>query len=991
MKTILSVFACLVLGFNSLAQIQGITARATNSVLFDSLGNTLLQASNGTVAIKGISPTASGSVPVNLGSGNLNTGGSVSAAGGLSGPGSGITGLTSASGAALTANNGSDFASPSATFANLVGTGVNGALVTNIKATNITDYFNNTNWPGIANQSPPETNYSKGVTNLDMVGRGGYITDLPTKGYLQRRLMPQPYIGLSAYFSTAVVGTPPTGTLITNMVNDALTNGLVAGGVNLLDYNDFIYQGTRTGGHLVANTTNFPQGFTPINAWLITNGIMPGAYMYFADNTGHPPNDNPGTLSQNIETDVTDFINWKFEALFIDYFGAAGTGAPEAPPRWMDMLRRVDETAWNVNTTNYTGHRGMIIDSLNNNDGVGGDMLDADLPNLINILPNFGYPSYNNIIYAISLLTTNLLYSNWTGPGFTPYGDLSFNEPFVTMRLALGFLAIQGASTLVGIYDQYGNYSLLESGEWNAIQQDPAVLAPKLCYQSNGVWVYERPLGYVGSPTNALWALNTNSTVQTITLLAATNLGLSSTRTFTVRDPLTHQTLTNFSGSLNLTVQSNDTAFVWEYPADTIGTYGQSYPSPADYPPNKPVLAFTNGQAHLLVNNDTADTWIQDVQLTIPAAFDPASIPGLAGRYDFSMEPNQKGGTFLSGVEDRSGYLNPFTPADTGRGGAMFTNNATLLNGRAFGAFLNRGGTTPEQGMALGSSLFTNIWNQPITIFMVATIPTNNGQSFSTMLTSQYDNNFGKNPFEFFHDEVDFPGQQDMGLQMYSTRFFANLTTATTGSFHDIELVINGASSAIRTNGVTAGTGSVGAGSITNMALAFAGLPQGSPNYQGVFNIAYMLVYTNHVLTSAEESNVEGWLNTRFQIHSPASDTVQNGITTSGTITGNGSGLTNLPAAAITNLSITNFVIGYRAGFTNIANLASSVVVTFRTPMPASVGTNYAPQATFLNETLGAANALSCTALTANGFTINIVTGLTGSTGVAWSALQTTQ
>jgi hypothetical protein len=107
--------------------------------------------------------------------------------------------------------------------------------------------------------------------------------------------------------------------------------------------------------------------------------------------------------------------------------------------------------------------------------------------------------------------------------------------------------------------------------------------------------------------------------------------------------------------------------------------------------------------------------------------------------------------------------------------------------------------------------------------------------------------------------------------------------------------------------------------------------------------------------------------------------------------TGNGSGLTNLSAAAITNLSITNFNIGYRAGFTNIANLGSSVTVTFRTPMPTTVGTNYIPTPSFLNETLGAANVLSCTALTTNGFVINIAVALTGSTGVSWNALQTTQ
>jgi hypothetical protein len=65
----------------------------------------------------------------------------------------------------------------------------------------------------------------------------------------------------------------------------------------------------------------------------------------------------------------------------------------------------------------------------------------------------------------------------------------------------------------------------------------------------------------------------------------------------------------------------------------------------------------------------------------------------------------------------------------------------------------------------------------------------------------------------------------------------------------------------------------------------------------------------------------------------------------------------------------------YRAGTTNIANLATTVNVVFSSPFSQTVSSNYAVTFGF-EGTVGSAAALSATTKTTNGFTANIV-GLT--------------
>lgn len=93
---------------------------------------------------------------------------------------------------------------------------------------------------------------------------------------------------------------------------------------------------------------------------------------------------------------------------------------------------------------------------------------------------------------------------------------------------------------------------------------------------------------------------------------------------------------------------------------------------------------------------------------------------------------------------------------------------------------------------------------------------------------------------------------------------------------------------------------------------------------------------------------------------------------------------------AITNIQSTNIVgilpvasIAYRAGTTNVANLATSQQVTFSTPF--QPGVSYALSLTYSNSTVPTVS-LGATAETTNGFLINVSTGIAGGSFVQYTA-----
>ena len=110
--------------------------------------------------------------------------------------------------------------------------------------------------------------------------------------------------------------------------------------------------------------------------------------------------------------------------------------------------------------------------------------------------------------------------------------------------------------------------------------------------------------------------------------------------------------------------------------------------------------------------------------------------------------------------------------------------------------------------------------------------------------------------------------------------------------------------------------------------------------------------------------------------------TVDGGLTNNSAVgfTGNGSGLTNIPDSAI---------LGLKVFYTNIASGATSRAVTFVTPLPTAIGTNYGVMATWLDQTPTSGDVLYVTAKTTNGFTINDTSAITvtGGEGLSWFIL----
>jgi|SRR5882724_3651769 len=78
--------------------------------------------------------------------------------------------------------------------------------------------------------------------------------------------------------------------------------------------------------------------------------------------------------------------------------------------------------------------------------------------------------------------------------------------------------------------------------------------------------------------------------------------------------------------------------------------------------------------------------------------------------------------------------------------------------------------------------------------------------------------------------------------------------------------------------------------------------------------------------------------------------------------------------------------IRYRAGVTNIGNLATSVAVTFASAFPTTTGTNYYVAISF-DQNIASAVSAAATSKTTNGFTISLSAGITGNTTVDYMAI----
>ena len=94
---------------------------------------------------------------------------------------------------------------------------------------------------------------------------------------------------------------------------------------------------------------------------------------------------------------------------------------------------------------------------------------------------------------------------------------------------------------------------------------------------------------------------------------------------------------------------------------------------------------------------------------------------------------------------------------------------------------------------------------------------------------------------------------------------------------------------------------------------------------------------------------------------------------------------TGIPGAVTLPTIPSSFII-YRAGVTNLGNLVTNVAVTFSTPLPPSVGTNYYTS-TSINAASISALTMAVISKTTNGFTLLLNVGVSGGVTVDYMAI----
>ncbi len=188
----------------------------------------------------------------------------------------------------------------------------------------------------------------------------------------------------------------------------------------------------------------------------------------------------------------------------------------------------------------------------------------------------------------------------------------------------------------------------------------------------------------------------------------------------------------------------------------------------------------------------------------------------------------------------------------------------------------------------------------------------------------------------------------------------------------NITLTTNG-SGGVSIAGSAGGGGSSTNGNFTNAVFWSTGPPAvtitgGTSNYLGGVNVMTNLLnpFLTGIITLRSPGLSDSIMtNSGGAVYFLSSPTVPQTIVAK--FSGDGSLITGLP---------------YRAGTTNIGNLATTLLVTFTSPLSSA---NYAVGITF-DTTLGAAVSAAATSKTANGFTISLSAGIAGGANLDYTA-----
>ena len=820
---------------------------------------------SGTATLSGF--TASGNLNMNINGGTVTAGANTMSPSGFSTAG-GILNPTGFAGNGYGMTNIPYAGLSDSARASITNAGVSAAQVAAIMATNnsysasnlavsIRHYTN-----GAGSQIANESNFVSYI-NGHAYGSAAYLTNTPGNGYIWKQLPVPPRI-ISSFPSGAC---SVDEAWITNKIREISTNGMLAGGWDIIALEDGQYNSNRVGGLLEFDTTKFPKGPEWLNRHAETNGVKLWSYLSHSA-LACCPEGNPGSPAQYLASDISQNMGWGFRGLIIDEC------IPDQNVLTAERLKFVGRVfnevannyyALNTNTV-ANNRRGMALlaTSVKNpggstwpNDGNQWEAVPAESMYNMNIIavpwyfgPSLTFTNWLNLVKMMEAYNWAVGPGHYTGPtSFVPQ-----NLTDAQLTYVMNFYTMMCAPMQIGNHTP-NTFFRLQNQEMRMIHQHPDVIPGRTVSSNITTEVMARP---IGAGTNFVLLINKSNNNAVVTF-DPTWVGLRKDQRYVVRDPWYHYDLLTTNGVYQRTVvASNAEAITIRVLPDIVAENDLSTNGLTAWLSlwNR---GYTNGEiVNYVADRVTPSTIWQPFSTFAPLTTTNAGF-GFYKPYGASTTANLRNGTFA--------LTQPFH---------VFAVFKTPTNQAAGNIFDGTNSSSRSQAFTLSGSLYLNAGSQ-----ISAVIGTN-------------------------------------------------------GNTIVAEFYLNGGSSYIRTNGVLAVSGNPGANDLRgiNVGSDYTGFQETSAAKTEIGDV----LVASGTLTSAQITSITNHLMRKFGVIEAQSWTVPDSTyagTFSGTITGNGAGLTNVAPRYFTYGFINTTINGTAIHFHPSSGAANATfnVVAARVPV----------------------------------------------------------
>lgn len=251
---------------------------------------------------------------------------------------------------------------------------------------------------------------------------------------------------------------------------------------------------------------------------------------------------------------------------------------------------------------------------------------------------------------------------------------------------------------------------------------------------------------------------------------------------------------------------------------------------------------------------------------TTAPLFDPNSIPNCVFACDALNVTNFQRYPDLTSPSDGDSLLlwKDYSPVSNHVSGynMPWTNDAPMLNFKYYSSgggktgnkprvWLDGTGFTTSSNIAFGSGTVSppeSPWSQPITVMVVASAL---GTNFTSILSCRS---------VAYTDSIIFfnCGTSKTEGAIYAGSWLTMSCTLNTNEYYVLTFILNGASSKIRTNGVEAASGNIGAGTwgSAGATLTYLGAAEAGGQYLGPINYGRIWIW-NRLLNSTEIGDAE--------------------------------------------------------------------------------------------------------------------------------------